>query len=50
MSPILLCLFGLVCLWAGYRCGKISAVARAYERTLEHENQEFLDRLRARAS
>lgn len=46
MSPILFALFGLFCLWAGYRWGKVSAFAEAYERKVERENEEFLDRLR----
>ena len=46
VSPILFALFGLFCLWAGYRWGKVSAFAEEYERKLERENQDFLDRLR----
>lgn len=47
VSPILLALFGLLCLWAGYRWGKVSAFAEEYERKVERENEEFLDRLRS---
>jgi hypothetical protein len=42
-----LALFGLSCLWAGYRWGKVSAFAEEYERKVERENDEFLDRLRS---
>jgi hypothetical protein len=31
----------------GYRLGKASAFTREYERRFDHENAEFLDRLRA---
>ena len=47
VSPILLALFGLLCLWAGYRWGKVSAFAEEYEREVERENEEFLNRLRS---
>jgi hypothetical protein len=39
--------FGLFCLWAGYRWGRVSAVAVEFERRFERENEEFLDRLRS---
>ncbi len=39
--------FGLLCLWAGYRWGKVSAFAEEYERKVDRENEEFLDRLRS---
>jgi hypothetical protein len=47
VSPISLALFGLFCLWAGYRWGKVSAFAQEYQRKVESDNQEFLDRLRS---
>ncbi|HET6791626.1 MAG TPA: hypothetical protein VFI35_08595 [Actinomycetota bacterium] len=39
--------FGLLCLWAGYRLGRASAVAIEFERRFQRENEEFLDRLRS---
>jgi hypothetical protein len=47
VSPILFALLGLFCLWAGYRWGRVTAFAEEYERRVEHENEEFLDRLRS---
>jgi hypothetical protein len=40
-------LFGLLCLWVGYRWGITAAFAREYERKWERESEEFLDQLRA---
>jgi hypothetical protein len=39
--------FGLICLWAGYRWGKASEVAREFDRRWDRENEEFLDQLRS---
>jgi hypothetical protein len=47
VSPILFALFALFCLWAGYRWGKMSVFSEEYERKVERENEEFLDRLRS---
>jgi hypothetical protein len=43
----LFALFGLFCIWAGYRWGRVTAFAQEYERKVERENEEFLDRLRS---
>jgi hypothetical protein len=50
VSPIMFALFGLFCLWAGYRWGKVSVFSEEYERKVERENEEFLDRLRSRSA